>query len=100
MTPNHTIVAAGIALLAFTYPTPNPGLAASSLLSDGGPGAMKIDLLPGNPENSVDLGRQRLLPIAIYGTDSLDVNDLNPRTLSLEAETQNLVGKKAVFAVD
>ena len=54
---------------------------------------MEIDLLPDNPENRVDLGRQRLLPIVVFGSAALDVDDLNPRTLSLEADTQNLVGK-------
>ena len=54
---------------------------------------MEIDLLPDNPDNRVDLGRQRLLPIAIFGSADLDVDDVNPRTLSLEADTQNLVGK-------
>ena len=89
MKPQHP-VAACLALLAALCPAT---LTASSLLSDGGPVSMEIDLLPGNPDNRVDLGRQRLLPIAIYGSESLDINDVNPRTLSLEAETQNLVGK-------
>ena len=93
MTSHQPIVSACLALLFSIYSVENSALAASSLLSDGGPATMEVDLLPGNPQNTVDLGKQRLLPIVIYGSSSLDVNDLNPRTLSLEAETQNLVGK-------
>ena len=89
--PRRSVSAVCLLLAAWSYSA--IGLAASSLLPDGGPLAIEIDLLPDNPTNEVDLGKQRLLPIVIYGSDSLDVNDFNPRTLSLEAETQNLVGK-------
>ena len=34
-----------------------------------------------------------MIPVAILGSASLNVNDVNPRTLSLEAVSQNLVGK-------
>ena len=57
------------------------------------PGTMTIDLLPGNADNSVDLGSQRVISIAIMGSASFDINDLNPRTLKLRAVSQNLVGK-------
>lgn len=93
MTKLRQSVVAPLALATCLYAGVSPPLAASSLLSDGGPASMEIDILPGNPQNTIDLGRQRLIPIAIFGTASLDVNDLNPRTLSLEAVSQNLVGK-------
>ena len=54
---------------------------------------MTIDLLPGNPENTINLVSQRVIPIAILGSESFDINDLNPRTLKLRAVSQNLVGK-------
>ena len=57
------------------------------------PGTMTIDLLPGNPDNTIDLGSQRVIPIAILGSAGFDINDLNPRTLKLRAVSQNLVGK-------
>ena len=57
------------------------------------PGAMIIDLLPGNPENTINLASQRIIPIAILGSADFDINDLNPRTLKLRAVSQNLVGK-------
>ena len=70
-----------------------PALANSSLLSDGGPVQMTIDILPGDDENRIDLGKQRLLPVAILGSPDFDIEDFNPRTLKLRATSQNLVGK-------
>jgi hypothetical protein len=74
--------------------TTNAGAASSELLTTAPvPGSMIIDLLPGNSDNSIDLGRQRVVSIAILGSASFDINDLNPRTLKLRAVSQNLVGK-------
>lgn len=68
--------------------------ASSHLLTTAqGPGTMTIDLLPGNPENTINLVSQRVIPVAILGSASFDINDLNPRTLKLRAVSQNLVGK-------
>ena len=72
----------------------NASAASSELLTTAPvPGSMIIDLLPGNPDNNIDLGRQRVVSIAILGSASFDINDLNPRTLKLRAVSQNLVGK-------
>ena len=73
----------------------SPSAMASSamLTGDQGPELMTVDVLPGNAENTIDLIRQRLLPVAILGSASFDVNDVNPRTLRLKAVSQNLVGK-------
>ncbi len=57
------------------------------------PGTVTIDLLPGNPDNTIDLASHRVIPIAILGSADFDINDLNPRTLKLRAVSQNLVGK-------
>ena len=57
------------------------------------PETMNIDLLPGNADNTINLARQRLIPVAILGSASFDINDFNPRTLKLRAVEQNLVGK-------
>ena len=67
---------------------------SSSLLSGGqGPGQMVIDILPGNPDNSINLAQQSIVTVAIMGSANLDINDVNPRTLKLKAVEQNLVGK-------
>jgi hypothetical protein len=68
--------------------------ASSSLLSEGlGPGQMAVDILPGNPDNVVDLKKVRIISIAILGSDTLNITDINPRTIRFEATTQTLVGK-------
>jgi hypothetical protein len=83
-----TAIAAGLILAT------SASVASSELITTAAvPGTMTIDLLPGNPDNSVDLGKQRVVSIAIMGSASFDINDLNPRTLKLRAVSQNLVGK-------
>jgi hypothetical protein len=83
-----TAIAAGLILAT------SASAASSELITTAAvPGTMTIDLLPGNPDNSVDLGKQRVVSIAIMGSASFDINDLNPRTLKLRAVSQNLVGK-------
>ncbi len=69
-------------------------LASTNLLSgDVDPEQMVIDILPGNDDNVVDLKKVRIIVVAIMGSATLDITDINPRTISLEAETQTLVGK-------
>jgi hypothetical protein len=83
-----TVLGAALALIT------TASVASSHLLTTAtGPGTMTIDLLPGNPENTINLVSQRVIPIAILGSASFDINDLNPRTLKLRAVSQNLVGK-------
>jgi len=67
--------------------------APSSLLTDNSPAPMNIDILPGNDENTINLGSQRFVAVAILGSADFDINDFNPRTLKLKAVDQNLVGK-------
>lgn len=88
------LVGAITALTVGLVLTTNAGAVSSELLTTAPvPGSMIIDLLPGNPDNNIDLGRQRVVSIAILGSASFDINDLNPRTLKLRAVSQNLVGK-------
>jgi hypothetical protein len=69
-------------------------VASTNLLSgDRDPEQMVIDILPGNPDNVVDLRKVRIIVVAIMGSADLDITDINPRTISLEAVTQTLVGK-------
>jgi hypothetical protein len=89
----NRLFATTLLLIAFPSLSGTAALASSSLLSDGGPAQMAIDILPGNANNSIDLGKQRMLPVAILGSASFDIDDFNPRTLKLKASSQNLVGK-------
>jgi hypothetical protein len=88
------LVSAVTAITAGLILATSASAASSELITTASvPGTMIIDLLPGNPDNSIDLGRQRVVSIAIMGSASFDINDLNPRTLKLRAVSQNLVGK-------
>jgi hypothetical protein len=88
------LVGAITALTVSLFLTTNAGAASSELLTTAPvPGSMSIDLLPANSENTIDLGRQRVVSIAILGSAHFDIDDLNPRTLKLRAVSQNLVGK-------
>jgi hypothetical protein len=88
------LVSAVTAITAGLILATSASAASSELITTAPvPGSMIIDLLPGNPDNSIDLGRQRVVSIAILGSASFDINDLNPRTLKLRAVSQNLVGK-------
>ena len=87
-------------LLAMTFLGAALGLVSTASVASShlpttatSPATMTIDLLPGNPENTIDLARQRVIPVAILGSADFDINDLNPRTLKLRAVSQNLVGK-------
>jgi hypothetical protein len=94
MAGGASLIGAITALTVSLFLTTNAGAASSELLTTAPvPGSMIIDLIPGNPDNSIDLGRQRVVSIAILGSASFDINDLNPRTLKLRAVSQNLVGK-------
>ena len=94
MTGRARLTGAVTAITVSLLLTTNAGAASSELLTTAPvPGSMIIDLLPGNSENRIDLSRQRVVSIAILGSASFDINDLNPRTLKLRAVSQNLVGK-------
>jgi len=94
MTGNKRLTGVITAITVSLFLSTNAGAASSELLTTAPvPGSMIVDLLPGNPDNNIDLGRQRVVSIAILGSASFDIDDLNPRTLKLRAVSQNLVGK-------
>lgn len=53
-----------------------------------------IDIKPGSDENSINLCSNGAVPVAILGSDSFDVNDINPDTLRLADAAVKVVGKK------
>jgi hypothetical protein len=44
---------------------------------------VKIDIKPGSDPNSINLDEKGLLPVAIWGSASLDVNDIDPSSVKL-----------------
>ena len=93
-TGKHRLLSAMTILTGVLCFVTGTSVASSHLLTTAqSPGTMTIDLLPGNPENTINLVSQRVVPVAILGSADFDINDLNPRTLKLRAVSQNLVGK-------
>ena len=69
-------------------------LAQSSRLFGGEPSAsMRVDLVPGSDENTVNPSQGRSIEVAVLGSEQLDVGDINPRTLRLKGADVLLVGK-------
>ncbi|HEX5067983.1 MAG TPA: hypothetical protein VFY49_17815, partial [Myxococcota bacterium] len=58
------------------------------------PLAVDIDVKPGDPHNRVLLGRPRVLPVALFGSASLDVRRVDLRSLALGPD-----GAPALFSV-
>ena len=55
---------------------------------------VNIDIKPGSFPNSINLESNGATPVAILGSPNLDVNDVNPETLSLGSAGVKTVGKK------
>jgi hypothetical protein len=65
-------------------------LMANALLFCG-----EVDIKPGSFPNSINLGFGGTTPVAILGSATLDVNDINPDTLTLGTAGVKTVGKTA-----
>ena len=69
-------------------------LAQSSELFGGAvENAIQVDIRPGHDDNLVDPRAGRLIPLAILSQASLNADDINPRTITLEGIGVLLVGK-------
>ena len=69
-------------------------LAQASQLFGGDPSSsMQIDILPEAEVNIIGRNAGREIPVAILGSESLDVVEINPRTIRLEGVDVRLVGK-------
>lgn len=55
--------------------------------------SMQVDILPDAEENVIDRNFGRSIPVAFMGSDSLDVNSINPRTITFRGVDLLLVGK-------
>ena len=92
MTRQTAISALGAAILCLGFP-----LAAvaqsSSLFGEQDDVSMQVDLLPEMKINVIKSRSGRVIPVAILGSETLDVNDINPRTIRLKGVEVMLVGK-------
>lgn len=53
-----------------------------------------VDIKPGSDENSINLSSNGSVPVAIFGSDSFDVNDIDTSSLSFADAGVKVVGKK------
>lgn len=74
--------------------SPDVQLAQSSRLFGGDTSAsMQIDIKPGSEPNTISTNFGRVIPVAILGSPTLDVESINPRTIRLEGVEVMLIGK-------
>ena len=54
---------------------------------------VEIDIKPGSDSNEIPIKTERVFPIAIFGSEQLDITLLNPRTIRVTAAEKKLVGR-------
>jgi len=54
---------------------------------------IEIDIKPGSESNEIPIKTERVFPIAIFGSEQLDITLLNPRTIRITAAEKKLVGR-------
>lgn len=83
-----------LCILIFSHAVATAALAQSSRLFGGQDDtSMRIDLLPDLEVNVIKTRSGRVIPVAILGSATLDVGDINPRTIRLTGMDVMLVGK-------
>ena len=66
---------------------------SSGLFGGHGPATMAIDIKPDDAKNIVRASSGRVIAVAIFGSESLNVTAINPRTIRLNGVDVMLVGK-------
>ena len=66
---------------------------SSNLFGGYGPAAMAIDIKPDDSKNIVRASSGRVIAVAIFGSENLNVTAINPRTIRLNGVDIMLVGK-------
>jgi len=54
---------------------------------------VEIDIKPGSDSKEIPIKTERVFPIAIFGSEKLDITLLNPRTIRVTAADKKLVGR-------
>lgn len=54
---------------------------------------IEIDIKPGSETKEIPIKTERVFPIAIFGSEKLDITRLNPRTIRVTAAGKKLVGR-------
>ena len=80
---------------SFTYTTSDGqgGTAAATVFVAVIPGTLLIDIKPGSSPNSLNLGSNGVIPVAILSTEEFDATTLDPETIFLEGSGVAVRGK-------
>jgi len=54
---------------------------------------IEIDIKPDSETNEIPIRTERVFPIAIFGSEELEVTKINPRTIRVTAAEKKLVGR-------
>ena len=54
---------------------------------------VEIDIKPDSDSNEIPIKTERVFPIAIFGSEQLDITLINPRTIRVTAADKKLVGR-------
>ena len=85
-----------IIIVVGSYCVTSPNLLfaqSSSLFGADASSSMQVDILPGSEDNAIARNSGRSLPVALLGSAELDVNSINPRTITFRGVDVMLVGK-------
>lgn len=66
---------------------------SSGLFGGHGPATMTIDIKPDDAKNIIRASSGRVIAVAIFGSENLNVTAINPRTIRLNGVDVMLVGK-------
>ncbi len=81
-------------LWVWTIATGNTVFAQSNTLFGGqGATSIDIDIKPGDDDNIVRASANRIIRVALFASENLDINTINPRTIRLNGVDVLLVGK-------
>ncbi|UCE38881.1 MAG: hypothetical protein JSW00_06570 [Thermoplasmata archaeon] len=84
--PNSTIYAIG----GYSY---NPYGCTNTVLAYSPVRIVSIDIKPGSDPNSINLGSQGNVPVAIFSTPDFDATNIDPLTVTLAGASVKLKGK-------
>jgi hypothetical protein len=60
-------------------------------------GAYRIDIKPGNSQNTINLGSEGVVPVAIFTTYAVDATTIDPSSIELEGAGVHFRGKSGNY---
>ena len=63
------------------------------IIVQGGPLLVEIDIKPGSDPNAINLGSEGVIPVAILGSETFDVRDIDQASLAMAGNAARQKGK-------